>query len=648
MATNDYRKNYKRKWISACRLLTKHVNNHANRLSTDLCKQPSAKISKIDMQQDDGLVVNELYEDINSNYHSGDSDCNNDCMSLTSNDACLKEVDSDCETSDQCLPDQLAYWVNQFQVKQNAVDGLLKILRQSGYPELPATARSLLNTARVVKIDNKSGMEYIYFPLADTLLKNFHDYPSSLRESVDYLDLSLNVDGLPLFKSSRGTLWPVLCGIMNISPVKIFPVALTYGQSKPVNLDFLSDTVKDLNTILKHGLLDGEKVIKVTLRCVVCDAPAKAFVKSSKLYSGYYGCDKCSQRGVWLGRMTYPEVENVVLRTNASFRAQSNEEHHHSDSPFCNLEFDMIKGFSIDYMHQLCLGVMKKLILAWMRGKKDVRISAQHVDQISAKLIRLKQFIPSCFARKPRGLAEVDRWKATEFRQFLLYTGKIVLKGILPSQFYEHFMVLSVASSILVSSELAKIHLKYASDLLKYFVEKAGQLYGSEFVIYNVHSLIHLADDVLTHGCLDRFSGFPFENYLQKLKRFVRSGKSPLVQIVRRLSESSGDVCQLASSSMVCVKPPNNGYILENSSCCTVIDERLEPQCEERMVSCRIYDQSDPKFLEPCDSRIIGVHKVNDRNSHIKLLPASSLKKQAIVVQLEQNSLLFLAILHQL
>ena len=64
------------------------------------------------------------------------------------------------------LQDRLVNWVNDFQVKHNAVDSLLKLLKQSGHSELPSTARSLLNTARVVNTQVKNGMQYLHFPLA--------------------------------------------------------------------------------------------------------------------------------------------------------------------------------------------------------------------------------------------------------------------------------------------------------------------------------------------------------------------------------------------------------------------------------------------------------------------------------------------------
>ena len=118
-------------------------------------------------------------------------------------------------------------------------------------------------------------------------------------------------------------------------------------------------------------------------------------VKATNLYSGYHGWDKCSQSELWLGRITYPDTQNILLRTDVSFRNQVDEQHHHGLSPFCNLGVDMVSSFPIDYMHQLCLGVMKKLIIAWMRGKKEVRISARQISEISSKLVNLSTHPPT-------------------------------------------------------------------------------------------------------------------------------------------------------------------------------------------------------------------------------------------------------------
>ena len=59
------------------------------------------------------------------------------------------------------------------------------------------------------------------------------------------------------------------------------------------------------------------------------------------------------------------------------------------------------------------------------------------------------------------------------------------------------------------------------------------------FLVYNVHALLDIASDVEAFGCLDQCSTFPFENYLQQLKRLVRSQHNPLSQMVKRLSEQT-------------------------------------------------------------------------------------------------------------
>ena len=58
----------------------------------------------------------------------------------------------------------------------------------------------------------------------------------------------------------------------------------------------------------------------------------------------------------------------------------------------------------------------------------EIAIGLDEGRSCSEKLLELKPFVHCTFSRKPRSLMDVDRWKATEFRQFLLYRGKIALK----------------------------------------------------------------------------------------------------------------------------------------------------------------------------------------------------------------------------
>ncbi|KAK3868236.1 hypothetical protein Pcinc_026365 [Petrolisthes cinctipes] len=566
-------------------------------------------------------------------------------------------VSSDSLSSDEerntCITSDLVSWINKHQIKHNAADDLLKLLKEHGSNTLPLSARTLLKTDKNVLTKEKSGMSYIYLGLEKSLVRNFEKYPSETRKSTPKIEVSLNVDGLPLFKSSNTCMWPVLCAIM-IHPVTVFPVALTFGKSKPCNLDFLNDTIRELNHILQHGILYEESTIRVSLKCTVCDAPARAMIKATKLYSGYYGCDRCTQRGAWYGRLTYQEIDNLVLRTNQTFRDQVQEGHHSGVSPFVALPVDLIKSFSIGYMHQSCLGVMRRLLLIWIKGKKETRLTARHVDDISKKLLQIQQFVPREFARKPRGLEVIDRWKATEFRQFLLYTGKLVLKGILRSDLYSHFMTLSVALCILVSPRLVQTHKDYAHLLLVYFVRRGRELYGKEFLVYNVHCMLHLAEDACWFGSLDACAAFPFENYLYRIKKMVRSGKNPLSQVVKRIHELENDPGKMNPSkfkgTIIYTNRPDNVFFLEDSSCCEVV--ALTHQRDDdgnQKILCRVYNRIESDFSEPCDSRIIGVYRINTTSSCMKFLTKGNLQTKAMMVDSRgRRRATALAILHEL
>lgn len=346
-------------------------------------------------------------------------------------------------------------------------------------------------------------MDYVFLGLSKSLVKHISKYPADIVSGLNEVEISFNIDGLPLFKSSRTNVWPVqyvLCGLM-LTPATVFPVALTSGHSKPQDLTF-----NELSDILQNGLPYEGRILAVKLRCFVCDAPARAMIRATKQYSGYFGCDKCDQKGVWHGRITYPDID-VTLRTDRSFRLQEQEEHHLGISPLINLPVtvDCVAVVPIDYMHQACLGVMRRLLNLWikLKGNRETKLSAGQIEQLSGRLLALQRDTPNCFARKPRGFKDLERWKATEYRLFMLYYGKFVLKGLLNNEFYMHFMSFSVAMCILVSPGLVRLYKDFAHSLLVYFISKGITLYGIEFAVYNVHSMLHIAKDAHSFSGLD-------------------------------------------------------------------------------------------------------------------------------------------------
>ncbi|KAG8238235.1 hypothetical protein J437_LFUL018113 [Ladona fulva] len=63
-------------------------------------------------------------------------------------------------------------------------------------------------------------------------------------------------------------------------------------------------------------------------------------------------------------------------------------------------------------------------------GPLLVRLPSSLLAGLSETLESIAEHIPMEFARKPRTVRDLKRWKATEFRQFLLYTGPYALRKI--------------------------------------------------------------------------------------------------------------------------------------------------------------------------------------------------------------------------
>ena len=119
----------------------------------------------------------------------------------------------------------------------------------------------------------------------------------------------------------------------------------------------------------KDGIEIYVNTFPVKVHSFVCDAPARAYVKGIKYHSGYYACEKCVQSGDYTNKVILPE--NAVLRTDRSFDNMLHKDHHTESCPLKPLKVGCVTQFGLNYMHHVCLGVMRRLLLYWKgpRGK---------------------------------------------------------------------------------------------------------------------------------------------------------------------------------------------------------------------------------------------------------------------------------------
>jgi len=148
-------------------------------------------------------------------------------------------------------------------------------------------------------------------------------------------------------------------------------------------------------------------------------------------------------------------------------------------------------------------------------------------------LIEFRNTTPNDFVRQPRSTKDIKHWKAVEFRNFLLYTGPIVLRYVLKRDIYIHFLTLHVAITILIRQNIYQKELINFAKALYHFVNSFEILYGKQYVSHNIHNLLHICSDVRTYGALDNFSAFRFKNCMSFIKKKYENTKNHYSNYIR-------------------------------------------------------------------------------------------------------------------
>lgn len=310
----------------------------------------------------------------------------------------------------------LGCWATECNVPLITVNKLLKLMKRYELiktEKLPQYCRTLLAGCKL-KIGNIRKVipgRYYHFGL-----KNGIKTLSSTK--LTEINLAIGVDGLPLTKSSKSQFWPILAYIIGAEKT-VFPVGIYHGYTKPkCTNEFLSDFILEAKELITEGIVLNGSIKQVKIKLFICDAPAKSFILNIKGHSGFYSCSRCIQEGEYYDRrVCFPYSKSKsAKKTHQDYVNMKYEDSHVGTiSKLAELDgLDVVSAFPLDYMHLVCLGVIRKLITLWMhKVPMEARLPSKSIHALSKSLLDLKPFIPSEFVRKTRHIQDISRWKAT-------------------------------------------------------------------------------------------------------------------------------------------------------------------------------------------------------------------------------------------
>lgn len=189
----------------------------------------------------------------------------------------------------------------------------------------------------------------------------------------------------------------------------------------------------------------------------------------------------------------------------------------------------------MDYMHQILLGIMRGLLKSWfdIKNHKQLWYCGRKKDEVDSRLLNIKP--PSYIQRAPRGLATLPHWKASEYRNILLFYLVPCLKRILPDIYLQHASLLATGTYNFCKAEITPEDMETSEECFKTFERLMSVMYSDQHRTLNVHTLIHQADLVRHQGSFHDNSNFDFEDLMGEAKNSVHGAQSLQTQIANNM-----------------------------------------------------------------------------------------------------------------
>lgn len=156
---------------------------------------------------------------------------------------------------------QLAAWAISTKQTREAMNSLLHILRRDDNT-LPKDYRTLCKTPKHHQIIDMGEGKYIHFGLLACLQKFL------ALNSVDRntLEIDMNIDGVPIAKSSNSCLWAILGNVVGFNSILL--IGVYFGSKKPDNINEYMHSFNTEYFTLCEDIETQNGIYSVRIRCV--------------------------------------------------------------------------------------------------------------------------------------------------------------------------------------------------------------------------------------------------------------------------------------------------------------------------------------------------------------------------------------------
>ena len=202
--------------------------------------------------------------------------------------------------------------------------------------------------------------------------------------------------------------------------------------------------------------------------------------------------------------------------------------------------FDYVRDSPAEYMHNLCLGVVKRMLeLTFNVGEKRSRVTKRKLsstEEFNKCMSETKVTRES--SRRARKL-DFAVMKAQEMRNILLFFFPHILQCIESSAKERKLwllLVFMIRSCTLPTEEFLQYHIEVLDDVCATFYELYEKLFGQINCVYNTHVVGSHLMDMRAHGPLTFTSAFGFEAFYGEMRHaFVPGTQSTLKQILQKI-----------------------------------------------------------------------------------------------------------------